>query len=440
MKEAVIERPVSPTVRLTTWVLISGLVAIFVGGYWLKIEIVARGQGKVIPVSRVQLVQPKTNGRIIRILVTEGQPVKAGDLLVGMDTVSVESQIKLRLTEVRRQRRGATVARVIIAALTNVAVANDDVLAAGRAAFERERHDLEVIDGAEALIEAVLTSLRDQVARINAQLDRVEQSRITQQARLQKARSDLDISSRKFLSAGKLKDKGAISEVDYFERLREQRARELEVLISESELNILAAEANALARQRQSIISTAVENYQKQLNEASTSLAGLEAELSAARNQLALLAIRAPADGKVENLTVFTIGGFVEAGSTLMSIVPSGDGMEIEAFFDNRDIGFLEKGQEAFVKFDAFPAERFGIVRGRVTRVGADARGDIVPGKWVYAIHLVLDQETIGIGGRDIGFSPGMTATIDVITGERRLISYFFEPIIKAIQDGLGER
>ncbi len=245
MKEAVIERPVSPTVRLTTWVLISGLVAIFVGGYWLKIEIVARGQGKVIPVSRVQLVQPQTNGRIIRILVTEGQPVKAGDLLVGMDTVSVESQIKLRLTEVRRQRRGATVARVIIAALTNVAVANDDVLAAGRAAFERERHDLEVIDGAEALIEAVLTSLRDQVARINAQLDRVEQSRITQQARLQKARSDLDISSRKFLSAGKLKDKGAISEVDYFERLREQRARELEVLISESELNILAAEANA---------------------------------------------------------------------------------------------------------------------------------------------------------------------------------------------------
>ncbi|WKL41973.1 hypothetical protein Q1M64_22085 [Sinorhizobium meliloti] len=135
--------------------------------------------------------------------------MKAGDLLVGMDTVSVESQIKLRLTEVRRQRRGATVARVIIAALTNVAVANDDVLAAGRAAFERERHDLEVIDGAEALIEAVLTSLRDQVARINAQLDRVEQSRITQQARLQKARSDLDISSRKFFVSRQVEGQGS---------------------------------------------------------------------------------------------------------------------------------------------------------------------------------------------------------------------------------------
>ncbi|TIV64838.1 MAG: HlyD family type I secretion periplasmic adaptor subunit, partial [Mesorhizobium sp.] len=264
--------------------------------------------------------------------------------------------------------------------------------------------------------------------------------RNTQRARLDKANSDREIVTQRFASTQTLRKQGTISEFDYLERLREVKAIEGEVVIAERELDGLAAEAEALTNQRASIISTALSTYRKQLNGSEIALQGLQAELRAAKTRLADLSLAAPMDGRVEHLSVFTVGGFVEAGSTLMSIVPSDKTIEIEAFFDNRDVGFLESGQKAFVKFDAFPAERFGIVHGRVTSVGADARGDVAVGKWVYAVRLKLDQPGIQMPEREIRFAPGMTATIDVITGERRLISYFFEPILKAIQDSFGER
>ncbi len=206
------------------------------------------------------------------------------------------------------------------------------------------------------------------------------------------------------------------------------------------ELAELTAEAKAMAKQRASLVSAALATYRKQLNEAEIALQGLNADLVAAQNRLENLTLRAPRGGKVEKLSVFTSGGFVEEGASLMSIVPLGEDIEIEAFFDNRDIGFLGNDQKAFVKFDAFPAERFGIIQGRVTSVGADARGDVAAGKWVYAVRLRLTQSGVKNADRTIKFAPGMTATVDVVTGERRLISYFFEPILKAIQDSFGER
>lgn len=122
------------------------------------------------------------------------------------------------------------------------------------------------------------------------------------------------------------------------------------------------------------------------------------------------------------------------------ALVPSDVKVGIEALFENRDIGFLRAGQKAFIKFDAFPAKRFGIVNGRVSMVGADSREQVASKKWAYAARLVLDQTSLRVEGKDMALTPGMTATVDVITGERLIIGYFFDPVIKAVQDGLQER
>ncbi|TJW16698.1 MAG: HlyD family type I secretion periplasmic adaptor subunit [Mesorhizobium sp.] len=441
MMEDGVGKPVSPTIRLTAWLLIGMFVTVILGSYVARTEIVARGQGKVIPTNRVQVVQPQVDGKIVKILVVEGQSVKAGDLLVAMDTTTVESEIKRIEVSIERQLQEEAVARSIIAPLSNTDPTSEGFVETGMVVFQREKTSLPAkINGADALVEAVLSALRDQVAQANAQLTRIARSRDAQQVRLEHARSDREIVSQRFASAEMLRKQGTISEFDYLERLREQKSIESEALIAERELDGLAAEAEAMIKQRTSVISTALSTYRKQLNDAEIVLQGLNADLRAATNQLANLSLKAPASGRIEKLSVFTVGGFVEAGSTLMSIVPSDDDIEIEAFFDNRDVGFLESGQQAFVKFDAFPAERFGIVHGRVTSVGADARGDVVPDKWVYVVRLKLERRNIQMAERSIKFAPGMTATIDVITGERRLISYFFEPILKAIQDSFGER
>lgn len=212
------------------------------------------------------------------------------------------------------------------------------------------------------------------------------------------------------------------------------------MLIAERQLEVYTAESDASAKQRAHVISAALVTYRRQLNEAEIALQSLAADLRAAEKRLQDTVLLAPGGGHVENLSVYTVGGYVNAGATLMSIVPANTDLEIEAFFDNRDIGFLQPGQKAFIKFDAFPAERFGVVGGKVSGVGSDAREDTATKKWVYAVRLIPDQAGVTADGRQIRFSSGMTATIDVITGRRRLISYFFEPVLKALQDSFGER
>lgn len=433
------ETPASPTVRLTVWLLIVLFVTIILGSYLGKTEIVARGQGRVIPTSRVQVVQPQVNGKIIKIFVTEGQAVNAGDLLVTMDTTAVESEIKRIETDIAQKQQELSVARAILAPLTAIDPTKAGFVEAGKTVVRRENADRD-IQGEEELVVATLSALKDQVAQVDAEQERVSRTYDAQQTRLKKARAEEDILSRRFTSAETLRKQGTISEFTYLDRLREQKARESDVLIAKQDLDGLDAEIKVLRRKRASMISSALSTYRKQSNEAEIALEGLRSSLNAARVQLSNLTLKAPVSGRIEKLSVFTLGGFVQAGASLMLIVPSDKDIEIEAFFDNRDFGFLQKGQKAFVKFDAFPAERFGIVRGVVTGVGADARGDVEAGKWVYAARLKLDQNTISLPEREIGFAPGMTATVDVITGERRLISYFFEPILKAFQDGLGER
>ena len=434
------ESPFSPTVRLTAWSLVILVLTAAVGSYLAKTEIVARGQGRVVPITRVQAVQPQVAGKIIKIVAHEGQ-TEAGDILVEMDKTDVRSELERIQSGIERQHQEMVIARSIIEPLMSSDPGTEWFVEAGMAAFERERSVLSARSADQnALVTAIFGALHDEVVQVDAQLERISRAREAQQARLERAKADQDIVAKRFAATETLRARGTISEFDYLERLRELKASQGEARVAMGELAELTAEAKAMAKQRASLVSAALATYRKQLNEAEIALQGLNADLVAAQNRLENLTLRAPRGGKVEKLSVFTSGGFVEEGASLMSIVPLGEDIEIEAFFDNRDIGFLGNDQKAFVKFDAFPAERFGIIQGRVTSVGADARGDVAAGKWVYAVRLRLTQSGVKNADRTIKFAPGMTATVDVVTGERRLISYFFEPILKAIQDSFGER
>lgn len=434
-------KPASPTIRLTTWTIIILFAVIVSGSYFARVEIVARGQGKVIPGNRVQVVQPQVDGKIASIRVREGDLVKSGQPLVDMDSVAARNSIERVDAEIERQTVDAAIARSLTEALSSGDPSDSNFIERGQTAFRRlSSSPTSKVPGSEALITSTLTALRDQIAHIDAQLFRVDRARQAQQARLEKGRADQAVAQKRFASADTLRQKGAISEFEYLGRLREINSIDADVAIAERELDGLAAEATATTKQRASSVSSAQATYRKQLNDAEIALLALRSDRTVALTQLRNLSLSAPIEGRVEHLTIFTVGGFIEAGDRLLTIVPSNDTIEIESYFDNRDIGFLVPGQSAFVKFDAFPAERYGVIKGRVTQVGADSRGDVVPGQWVYAARIALDQNSIRVADSQIPFVTGMTATIDVVTGERRLISYFFEPVFKALQDSFGER
>jgi hemolysin D len=152
-----------------------------------------------------------------------------------------------------------------------------------------------------------------------------------------------------------------------------------------------------------------------------------------------LLRLTSPVDGTVQQLTVYTLGGVVPAAQPLMRIVPREDRIEVEAMLENKDIGFVEEGQVAAVKIDAFEYTKYGTVPARVVHVSRDAVKDEKRGL-LYSVIIALDTSVISVKGHEMELSPGMTVKVDIKTGSRRVIEYVLSPLLQHAQESLNER
>jgi hemolysin D len=222
--------------------------------------------------------------------------------------------------------------------------------------------------------------------------------------------------------------------------------------------------AAAISAIDEQMIETAEEFRRERLSdlaEAERKVKGLGEDVIRSQHRAALQMLTAPVDGTVQQLAVHTIGGVVTPAQSLLVIVPSDSHLEIEAMVENRDIGFVHSGQEAQIKVDAFNFNRYGLIGGKVTSVSPDAitrdkpadkkkadqTGDVENDtsepsnqELVYAARVSLDQTQMGVEDRMVNLSPGMAVTVEIKTGERRIISYLLSPLLKFKQEALRER
>jgi hemolysin D len=212
-------------------------------------------------------------------------------------------------------------------------------------------------------------------------------------------------------------------------------------------------------RQRDALIAETRKNAEDQLNEGLKFAASSDQDAQRAIAHSDLLKLTAPVDGTVQQLTVHTIGGVVQAAQPLMVIVPAQHQVEIEAFVENKDIGFIHEGQAAEVKVETFDYTKYGTVKGKVSHVSRDAidpsntaaidalqnkdkqkKDQEKPKGAVYSVKILLDRKSMNIDGREVLLTPGMSASIEVKTGSRRIIEYFLSPLIQHSRESLNER
>lgn len=143
--------------------------------------------------------------------------------------------------------------------------------------------------------------------------------------------------------------------------------------------------------------------------------------------------------GTVQQLAVRTVGGVVTEAQPLMLVVPQEHLLEIEAFLENKDVGFVRPGQEAEVKIETFPYTKYGIVPGTVKSVSDDAINDEKRGL-VYSMRVEMARSTIAVNGADIRLAPGMAVTAEIKTGRRRVIEYFLDPLMQYGMESIRER
>ena len=425
----VIETPVSPTARVTTWVLLIGLVATTA---WLvlgRVDVVASAPGKIIPTGNVKIVQSAGSGVVRAIYVHDGDVVKKGQPLLDLDPT-------LSGADLAQAQKALAAAELDIA--RNRAIANA-LVGRGLSFTAPAGTPPEVADTQRRLIAA-------QIAEVNATTSSLANARASSlseanaaEANMAKLSETVPILDREIDNMNKLDAKGYAPGLRLLElqRQRRQEVGDFEVAVTQrsrgySEARKAADQANQTREQAR--------------RTALTDLAKAEAEAILRREEVTKASQKrkfqrliASTDGTIQQMAIHTVGGVVEPARTLMILVPSTGGLEVEARILNKDVGFIHIGALAAVKLEAFPFTRYGAVPGRVKSISRDAVPDPKLGS-IYMATIIMDRSSINVDGRDIPLSAGLSATVDVRTGSRRIISYLISPLQTSIAQAGRER
>ena len=257
-----------------------------------------------------------------------------------------------------------------------------------------------------------------------------------------------------------LMEKELGSKLNYFETLQLLIEQQEELSVQKSHLREAEAAVAAIRETRAQTVAEYRRTLSDELAKSEQKANGLAQDLIKAEQKTRLQQLTAPVDGVVQQLAIHTVGGVVTPAQSLLVIVPSDSRLEIEAMVSNRDIGFVQPGQQAEIKVDTFNFTRYGLLQGQVLSVSQDAivrdrqqdrssdrnlgtQNDTSEPKGQelnYSARISLDRSTMRIDGRTVNLSPGMAVTVEIKTGSRLILSYLSSPLMRYRQEILRER
>lgn len=425
---AVLEIQESPPSPLGRAVLLVVMLLFAAGIAWATlshIDTVAVARGKLVPGGRSKVIQPLESGIIRAIRVRDGQAVRKGAVLIELDPTPTTADYQ-RLTSER------VAAQVQVARLR---------------ALLADQESLPPVTGADAQLVALQEQLlRDQRAEHEGRL-RAAQLLIEQrEAAVAGTRTEIErletlvpmfterAEAFKKLLAGEF-----IARLQYLE-VEAQRVTAVQQLAGQRErLTQDIAAVREAEKQREVIASEFRRARLGELSEWETRSRSLTEEVAKASQRSAIQRLLAPIDGVVQQLAVHTQGGVVTPAQALLVVVPRDAVLEAEAWLENKDVGFVRPGQTVELKVDTFPFTRHGTVTGTVTTVSGEAV-QVESVGLVYAMRVSLGRAAIEADGLPVTLLPGMAVTVEVRTGERRLIEYFLSPLLRASRETARER
>lgn len=425
----VIERPVSPTARVVTWVLLVGLVITCLWTTFGRVDVVASAPGQLLPTGNIKIVQSPSGGVVRAIYIHNGDVVKKGQALVELDPTLSGADLA--------QAQKALAAAELEAA-RNRAIA-DALSGKGLHFTAPPGTPANIVETQKRLIAAQIAQIDATTASLSAARATALSDAQAARAQVAKLSDTVPILDRQIENMNALDAKGYAPGLRLLELQRQRRQEAGERDVAQTQIGRGLSEARKLEQQIR-------ETREQARREALADLAKAEAEAILRREEVTkasqknrLERLRAPADGTIQQLEIHTIGGVVEAAKPLMVLVPANDGIKVEARVLNKDVGFVHVGQEAAVKLEAFPFTRYGTVPGRVRSISRDAVQDKDLGL-VYIATIILERTYVDADGHRVALSPGLAATVDIRTGTRRIISYLLSPLQSSIAQAGRER
>ncbi|MDF3029626.1 MAG: hemolysin secretion protein [Moraxellaceae bacterium] len=427
-----VETPPSHTSRWIMWGTIGFIVIALLWSIFGKLDIIAVAQGKVVPSGQVKVVQPYERAVVKRLLVRDGMQVKKGQLLIELDATELGADQEKVQSSLLDATLAAARARSVLAAIQRKAASAQPIPA---------RKDIPPAKLLEAnrLLASEYQAFRSELLARDAEALHLQAQNATTQETLNKLLALYPLYEQRSADLKRLLEKNYVPRHEYLEQENRRTETAKEIDVQRKRLAETEALVTQQREQRETVVASFVRQTREQLVEAEQQLVQLQQEGVKLKSRGELLELRAPVDGTVQQLAVHTEGGVVTEAQPLLVIVPTNEQLEIDAMVENKDIGFIEKGQVAEVKVEAFPFTRFGTLEGKVVNVSLDAIADEQRGL-LYQTRVLLDRAWIQVEGRKVPLVPGMAVSVEIKTGRRRVIDYFLSPVIQHGNESVRER
>ena len=386
-----------------------------------------RGSGKTISEAKNQLVQSSEPGVIRKRYVEEGDLVNKGDLLFDIDPVDAKAQ----LNQVEKRLAALLIKQIRLEA--EITESTPD--------FKQD------------LVESAPTSFSTELALFKARRDDLNtRSAILEQREIQKlneiqefkiryktAQNGLELIRREIETIEPLVKNGLAPETRLIQLRRDDAAMLGEANSAKSSQNRvlsgLAEIKEQLKAERQAYITSAL-----------TDLSAIEGEINeyliripALKSRVERTSIRAPLDGIINQLNYVTADAYVRTGEVLLEMVPTGSDLIVETKIDPKDIGDIILGQDVKISLTAYDPSRYGRIDGNVLSISADAITDQQTNKQSYLVDVSIASSLYEGDGSEVTVLPGMVASIDVLSGKRTVLDYFWQPIAKAKNKALRD-
>ena len=410
------------SVKGSSWLLILIILILTVLFWWAyitELDVVVRGQGKTVSKGKNQMVQSAESGVIVQNFIEEGDTIEIGDVLFEIDLVDLNGQIdqvseRISLLQVKKDRliaesngeqykirldyqgkklEFAKSEQRLFNSRFDQLVSKNKVLESRRV---QRRSEIEELISEKESVERNLDLINLEIAAVEP----LVKAALAPETRLINLRRDKENSLGRMLAIPYAiqRIRGAITEID------EQLASEKQIFLTQS---------------------------LTELSQVNLEMKELEARLPLLRKRLSRSVVKSPINGIVNRITYQSEDAYIKTGDVLLEIVPINDELIIKARVDPKDIAKIVISAEVKVSLTAFDPAKFGRIDGKVINISADAISNPDTGEQYYSVDVSLLGKLQDSSGDELTILPGMVATIEVLSGKRSILDYFWQPLVK---------
>ena len=396
-----------------------------------EVDEIARGEGKVIPASKTQIVQASEAGVVQEIAVKIGQTVKKNDLIIRLDnTVSTSSlgeqqararTLTARIARLKQEQEGR---------IGEPLTCPDELIETAPQICENE----------QKLLVARRQNFDTKLSVLKSRLDQREKELEEAKVNVQRLTESLAVSDREAELVTSMVKRKLMAQTDQIRVDREQTELRGQLNLAQETIK---RTGSAIVEAKLQVDEFGLQLQQEALDELTQALAELsvvDETIRGASDRVARTDIRSPVDGIVNTLDVNTLGAFVQPGTVVAGIVPTSETLLVEARVSPRDVAFIRPDQKALIKVSAYDFSIYGGLDGKVQNITADSLVDQNTGEPYYQVRVSTDRSALEKDGQTYSIIPGMISTVEIITGRKTILSYLLKPINKARNEALRER